>query len=235
MPVISASFLSTPRVVATVHRPEDLQFLARADPGPLCDVLEFRLDNLAPIAAAAADTAAKLARQGFPLLITARHPAEGGANDLSVAERESLLRQFLPLATLIDIEVRALDELSGVLASARDEGVTVVASSHDFDGTPPASAWRAARDCARNAGAEVLKLALRLDRLPDLFELAAWVESLRSSGENIAAMGMGPLGKLSRLMLARAGSCLNYGFLEKANAPGQWPASELKRLLAEIL
>jgi 3-dehydroquinate dehydratase-1 len=45
---------------------------------------------------------------------------------------------------------------------------------------------------------------------------------------------MGPLGKLSRLVLAKAGSCLNYGYLNTPNAPGQWPAARLKTLLEEI-
>jgi 3-dehydroquinate dehydratase-1 len=35
-------------------------------------------------------------------------------------------------------------------------------------------------------------------------------------------------------VLARAGSILNYGYLQTPNAPGQWPARELQRLLAEI-
>ncbi len=47
-------------------------------------------------------------------------------------------------------------------------------------------------------------------------------------------MGMGPLGKLSRLVLAKAGSCLNYGYLRVANAPGQWEAAELGALLGRI-
>jgi 3-dehydroquinate dehydratase-1 len=47
-------------------------------------------------------------------------------------------------------------------------------------------------------------------------------------------MGMGPLGKLSRLTLATAGSCLNYGYLQHPNAPGQWPAKELMRLYGEL-
>jgi 3-dehydroquinate dehydratase-1 len=47
-------------------------------------------------------------------------------------------------------------------------------------------------------------------------------------------MGMGPVGKLSRLVLAKAGSVLNYGYLLEANAPGQWPAWELKSLIDQI-
>jgi 3-dehydroquinate dehydratase-1 len=48
-------------------------------------------------------------------------------------------------------------------------------------------------------------------------------------------MGMGPLGKVSRLVLAAAGSRLNYGYLDKPQVPGQWPAPELVRRLEEVL
>jgi 3-dehydroquinate dehydratase-1 len=48
-------------------------------------------------------------------------------------------------------------------------------------------------------------------------------------------MGMGPLGKVSRLVLAAAGSRLNYGYLDKPQVAGQWPALELARRLEEIL
>jgi len=50
----------------------------------------------------------------------------------------------------------------------------------------------------------------------------------------VAVMGMGALGKLSRLILATAGSYFTYGYLGEAVAPGQWPVQRLRALLAEI-
>ena len=47
-------------------------------------------------------------------------------------------------------------------------------------------------------------------------------------------MGMGVFGKVSRLALAKAGSALNYGYLDRPNAPGQWEARELKKLISQI-
>jgi 3-dehydroquinate dehydratase-1 len=46
---------------------------------------------------------------------------------------------------------------------------------------------------------------------------------------------MGPLGKVSRLVLAAAGSRLNYGYLDKPQVAGQWPARELALRLGEVL
>jgi len=46
-------------------------------------------------------------------------------------------------------------------------------------------------------------------------------------------MGMGNFGKISRLTLAKAGSVLNYGYLDHPNAPGQWEARDLKRQISQ--
>ncbi len=40
----------------------------------------------------------------------------------------------------------------------------------------------------------------------------------------LSVMGMGRFGKISRLLLAQAGSVLNYGYLDRPNASGQWEA-----------
>jgi 3-dehydroquinate dehydratase-1 len=44
-------------------------------------------------------------------------------------------------------------------------------------------------------------------------------------------MGMGQLGCASRLLFAKAGSVLNYGWLGAPQVAGQWGAREFRRLL----
>jgi 3-dehydroquinate dehydratase-1 len=48
-------------------------------------------------------------------------------------------------------------------------------------------------------------------------------------------MGMGPLGKVSRLVLPSAGSLLVYGYLDRPQVEGQWPAEEVARRLREVM
>ena len=49
-------------------------------------------------------------------------------------------------------------------------------------------------------------------------------------------MGMGELGQASRLVLAAAGSVLNYGFLGGTpQLKGQWPAAQLRERIDELL
>ena len=50
----------------------------------------------------------------------------------------------------------------------------------------------------------------------------------------LSVMGMGPYGKMSRLLFARVGSVLNYGYLHRPNASGQWEARVLKARVSEL-
>lgn len=224
--------LSSPRVVATVHRPEDLDLiLAGTVPVETCDLLEFRLDNLRDHLK---NVEAAMRVSSLPCLITARHPDEGGAGNLSTEERRQLLLRFLPLATLIDVESRSVTDLSDVIHQAGESEVGVIASAHDFTDPMSQEVLERITQDAFDADADVIKIAMKLNTMRDLSRLIDLTDTLSSVGSPVAAMGMGPLGKISRLALAAAGSCLNYGYLAEPNAPGQWPAAELRRLIAEI-
>ena len=50
--------------------------------------------------------------------------------------------------------------------------------------------------------------------------------------EEIAAMGIGKLGALSRLLLARCGSVLNYASLTRPRVEGQLPIELLRSVLS---
>lgn len=224
--------LSQARVVATVTRPEDLAHLARGGDAP-CDFLEFRLDTLRDHESALG--AAMVARHR-PGILTVRRPDEGGDGSLGDDDRLALYRRHLAAAALVDTEIASLASapFAGFAEEVRGAGAGLVASFHDFSGFPgrAAVADKIAEAFAR--GADVAKIAVVVPSLDDLFSLAELVSYHGAQGRRVSAMGMGPLGKLSRLVLAKAGSCLNYGYLHTANAPGQWEAARLGKLLDEL-
>lgn len=214
-----------PRVVATVHSVPGLQLATRLRSGDV-DFLELRVDALA----AQLDTVRRiLPKLRHPILLTVRHPGEGGLGKLSVRRRRALFTEFLPYAALLDVELRSLDSMGGLILSAKQRGVTVIVSDHHFRSTPTVARMLERQGRALAAGADVFKLAAMTSdarALARLLEFAA-----RRSSKPRSIMGMGRFGQASRLALACAGSALNYGYLDKPNAPGQWEARELKRLL----
>ncbi len=203
---------------------------AREETAAACDLLELRLDQLAlspeVILAATQDLA-------LPLLVTARHPAEGGQGNLDCAAREALLRPFIGRAALMDIELRSLAEMRGLVRDAQTAGTAVLGSFHDFERTPSEEVLEGAAAMAEAAGADAVKLATFLNGPEDLARLLLFAS--RPRRQRVVVMGMGPLGPVSRLTLAKCGSLLNYGYLgSEGNAPGQWPAPRLKAVLAEL-
>lgn len=224
-----------PNVVATITQKQDLEILTGETELELPDVLEFRLDNLVDHIDSTREAASGLPA-GVAKLITARHPAEGGIGDLNENRRLELYREFLESSDLLDTEVLSLQK-SGfreLVPEARQAGTTVIASFHDFEKSPPRSLLEDTIASAYQSGADIAKLAVVVTTFAELNTLVELVEANTQAGKAISAMGMGPLGKLSRLVLAKAGSCLNYGYFRVENAPGQWSAAELAGLIGEI-
>ena len=225
--ILNIYLSSKPLVVATVTQPDDLA-LVKTQATPVSDILEYRLDDLVDLEA---EVLSILNECQTPSLITVRRPDEGGANELSDETRLELYRNSLSLAELIDVEVASLQSAS---FQSLCQETTVIGSFHDFEKFPGIDAINSKVEKAYELGAQVAKVAVVLESMDDLFALAKTVEHHRDEGCLISAMGMGRLGRLSRLVLAQAGSCLNYGYLRVANAPGQWSAKELSDLIAKL-
>lgn len=224
--------LSTPRVVATVTQTADLAFLANR-PDVQADLLEYRLDMLS---SQQDEVAARIQDYPLPALLTVRRPDEGGHGDLGDEARLALYRTCLPNVALVDTETASLS--SAAFADFPEEvhchGAALIASYHNFQTFPDRDELADRIQEAYALGADIVKIAVVIDAMPQLFALTDLVTYHVGKGRLISAMGMGPLGKLSRLVLAKAGSCLNYGYLHTANAPGQWEAKKLTELLCEI-
>jgi 3-dehydroquinate dehydratase-1 len=214
----------TPKIIGVLFSRSDLRRAVRMRKPP--DLFELRLDRFADCLAEVRKAVPQLQT---PLIITARHPAEGGANNLPAARRRALLLEFLPQARYVDVELRSAAALRSVLAGAAGKGIDAIISFHDFKTTPPSAELARIADRAGSLGAAFLKVATRTDTRAQLDTLLEFAEKCRAA--RVAAMGIGKLGRTCRIELARRGSPLNYGHLGKANAPGQLSIEQLRRLL----
>lgn len=225
--------LSTrPLAVGVIPDPATLALWAEMDTSQresTCDVIEVRLDTLK---LPPQEVRQALQGNATPILLTARHPAEGGQGSEDAAGRIALLEPLLDLAAVIDIELRSAMDMRGLIQKAHGIGVQVVGSFHDFQATPGEEVLRGAVSFAQPAGLDAVKIATFLNNAEDLTRLI----KLTSEPHRLplSTMGMGPWGRVSRLVLAKCGSLLNYGFIGASNAPGQWPAARLKELLADL-
>lgn len=216
------------RIVGVVSTPAAWEKALALENGSV-DLLEIRLDLLL------ADESAlpgKLADFSTPLLLTVRSPQEGGKGPTEIADRLALYRLHLPDVAVIDLELASAAQGGALIAEAKAAGVAVVLSHHDFDSTPSIEDLETGTQRAADVGADLFKIASTTHSAAELTRLITWLEAPHPLPR--AAMGMGRLGKISRPLLAQLGSQLNYGYLDTAIVPGQWPASELQQLL-EVL
>lgn len=191
----------------------------------LPDLFELRLDAFG---GALHDIGNGIEKLGAGIIITARHPQEGGANKLSARNRRALLLSFLPQAAWVDIELRSTTAMTVVLEGARKQGAGIILSFHDFRDTPSVTRLHELAHRAHSLAPDFFKVAVRTDRPAQLDQLLEFFEHHRSSAK-VIAMGIGKLGRKSRLELARRGCPLNYAHLGTPGIEGQLSIAELRR------
>jgi len=193
-----------PRVVAVITSPAELDFAIGMGKPP--DFFELRLDRLVR-AIELLDN--KISKLRAPLIITARHPMEGGANRLSLLQRHNLLARFLSRARYIDVELRSAPLLRSLLRLARKQNTRRIISVHHLKGTPSPNRLRTQARAAKTYGADIFKLATRTDTPAQLTRLIDFVAA-KNVDVAVSAMGIGKLGAASRVLLACCGSALVY-------------------------
>jgi 3-dehydroquinate dehydratase-1 len=223
-----SKMLSIPRqpaIVAVIASLRDFEEILNV-PVAHFDLCELRIDRLYRLPV---DLEAFVGKVPIPKIATVRDPKEGGANAIPEGMRRELFEHWLPRCDLIDIELGSLPRFSDLVQEAESAGKGVIVSFHDFVKTPSLEELQEKLDRSRPGKSRIFKVATNVAQWSDVETLINLVQ--RNPESRVAAMGMGEFGKLSRLVLARLGSCLVYGSVGEAVAPGQWPITELARLL----
>jgi 3-dehydroquinate dehydratase-1 len=189
------------------------------------DFFELRLDALRQSLGAIEQA---LPRLRAPLILTARHPAEGGRGRLTVAARRALLVRFLPHAALVDLEFRSVRHMPALLAEIRRRRLGLIISRHDLRRTPSLGELRRFARAAATLRPAIIKIATRTNTRPELARLLAFFEECHPALP-LAAMGTGKLGPESRRRLAQLGSALTYVSLDYPVVRGQPTLGQLRR------
>lgn len=214
-----------PRIVGVIASRDDLEQALRMRRPP--DLFELRLDRLAGVIGR---VETKLPKLRAPLIITARHPDEGGSGKLSLRQRRALLSRFLTHADYLDVELRSARALRALLAIAKTKNVRRIISFHDFKSTPSARLLVAKAHNAKALRADIFKVATRTDTPTELGRLLEFITK-NPVNVRLAVMGIGRLGAISRVLLARAGSVLIYASLGPAtDVEGQLSLEQLRAL-----
>ncbi|MFZ2527071.1 MAG: type I 3-dehydroquinate dehydratase [Rhodococcus sp. (in: high G+C Gram-positive bacteria)] len=231
----------TPTIIVPItgRTPAELHTQVAALPD-IVDIVEWRMDffhaltDTASLVAQARALAEQL--DGIPLLATCRTRHEGGEADLTDAAYADLNVAVAESGSvdLVDVEYgRDRAAVDRVIAVAHARKVAVVASHHDFAGTPPKAEIVARLLEMQNLGADICKIAVMPLGAADVLTL---LDATRTMHEELAdrpivTMSMGGLGVVSRLAGQVFGSAATFGMVGTASAPGQVGVADLKAAL----
>ena len=195
-------------------------------------IAELRIDLFADASVAnVVETARRLS--GLPLLATIRMSEEGGTWTGGEAKRQALFEAVLPHVDAVDIELRAADTLVALAPKIRAAGKALVVSHHDFAATPSPDGLADIARRARDAGADVVKIAATILEEDDLAALAGLLTS--RPAPNLVVIGMGERGLVTRMLFPALGSLFTFaGKGERASAPGQLSYERTLSLLSTL-
>lgn len=170
-----------------------------------------------------------------PLLFTVRTTAEGGhgpSDQRYVRLLEAVIRAGA--ADLVDVEYRR-DGAADLFELAGRHGVPVVASYHDFSGTPSAEEIEGILAAQEAMGAAIAKVAVMPRNQADVATLLlATARRAESAAVPLITMSMAGTGAISRMAGHLFGSCASFGTVGQASAPGQIPVADLTELMERV-
>lgn len=173
------------------------------------------------------------------LLFTFRSHKEGGNKEISTEYYVELNQTAIRTKNidLVDVELFTGDKyVNAILSTAKENGVFVVMSNHDFFKTPEKDEIIYRLRKMQELGADIPKIAVMPTSVDDVITLIDATNSMKTkyADRPIITMSMGGTGVISRLAGEVFGSAFTFGAGKAASAPGQIPVAELRQVL-EIL
>jgi 3-dehydroquinate dehydratase type I len=147
--------------------------------------------------------------------------------------KELLSAAIFAGASFVDIETEAGDELrTEIMALARRHNCQVIVSYHNFAETPDAAELERIVGDSFGKGADIVKIACRIRSLADNARLLGLLDRPRP----LIVLGLGPLGKISRIVAPFLGSPFTYASLApgKETAEGQIDHQTLRKILRSL-
>jgi 3-dehydroquinate dehydratase-1 len=222
------------------------------------DAVEYRMDAVDAAAEAGAVSPSVTALAEYegdlPVVATNRAAWEGGEagptappSEQDAVQAEAARNRLESLAAAasvdaveaVDVELASLAaDASGVdvvTSEAAANDVAVIASTHDFEGTPSRDAMRDALESGLERG-DVAKLAVTAETREDALDLLAVTQEFAARDEPVATMAMGAVGRHTRAVAPVYGSKIGYAPVDAADAtaPGQYDLATLAELVESL-
>jgi 3-dehydroquinate dehydratase/shikimate dehydrogenase len=189
------------------------------------DFIEVRLDLLRNT-----EGLAELAKRGTTAEIATIKPLThgGGFKGTESEQKEILLSAAKNGFSYVDIDLSA-SNFKDFTTEAREQGVKIIVSHHDFNRTPKRAELARMLDRELACGPDVCKIVTTARQLEDNLALLDFTRAACKKAD-IICFAMGELGKISRLLSPRFGGFFTFAALEHGGetAPGQMTVKEMR-------
>ena len=185
------------------------------------DMAELRLDLLDPEEMKRASLFPSMT--DVPVILTLRRECDGGRCTLPERQRRAILVSALD-GDFKYVDIEEDIKRNEVEIKAREKGVKIIRSFHDFEGMPEDIYSRIYRLSERG---DIAKAAVTPHSVQDLMTLFRVADELKDVPKII--IGMGEWGVPLRILYRKSGSMLTFAS-DREVAPGQLSAKSLKTL-----
>ena len=201
------------------------------------DVVEWRVDfyedvfDIDKVVATAKDLRAALGET--PILFTFRTKKEGGEKEIAMDQYVALNKALVESGYVdaCDVEVFSGDDVvASIIDAAHAAGKVVVASNHDFFGTPSKDDLCYRLRKMQDLGADLPKIAVMPKSVADVVTLLDATATMKTkyADRPIITMSMGSMGVITRIAGEAFGSSMTFGAVGQVSAPGQIPVEKLQ-------
>ncbi|GEM01599.1 3-dehydroquinate dehydratase [Halolactibacillus halophilus] len=199
------------------------------------DVIEWRADYYT---GDGATPLSWLKAESRPVIYTIRTKEEGGEWPYQKDQYMARYKQAIDSGAVdvIDLEWARDGEAKTILKSyAKEHGVKVITSYHDFNATPDFKAGMKLLQALSEDGGDIVKLAVMPESKQDVLTLLSLtLEVKKVISQPVITMSMGQEGVISRLLGEWSGSVLTFGSVSQASAPGQVTVTDLTHTLKDL-
>ena len=174
------------------------------------------------------------------LLFTIRSEAEGGQPlAFSSPTIYEINRHVIEAATadMVDIELfSGAEPAAALIERAKETGVKIIMSNHDFRTTPDASVIVNRLRSMQDLGADVVKIAVMPENKMQVVNLLAATAMMQEAYAEVpvVTMSMGKMGAISRISGQVFGSAITFASFAEASAPGQIPVEKMDEALTLV-
>lgn len=205
------------------------------------DIVEWRVDGYKGVKdtadCLAALTALRSAIGDTPLIFTCRIEAEGGMQPISQTTRLGLIEAAIRSGGIDIVDIELINDqafIDAVRQTARDHGVKLILSYHDFKKTPPADRIVDKLKQAQGAGADIAKVAVMPTGYGDVLTLLEATLQARTEAVTtpLVTMSMAREGVITRMAGGLFGSDITFAIGQASSAPGQIPIGDLRQAMS---